>query len=286
MSKVVREDGQNRPLVSFVIAVHNGARRLQRCFDSIYRQSFGAWEIVVVDGGSMDGTKDILINNSGQIEFWVSEPDRGIYDAWNKALKHCTGEWIHFLGADDYLWDERVLERIAPMLSDRSNSTRILYGKVNVVDAHDRVIQTEGCPWEFIRTRFLQVMAIPHQGVFHHCSLFEKRQFDVNFQYAGDYDFLLPVVHSAPPRFVDQVIAAWTHGGATSSPHRALAVLREMQQAKVKNHITSRFPLWLFTKAWLKIVLWKLFGDAVLHGAVDIYRVMTLRSRCHRSFTK
>lgn len=103
--KTAREVGHNRPLVSFVIAVHNAARRLQRCFDSIYRQSFGAWEIVVVDGGSIDGTKDILKCNSDRIAFWVSEPDQGIYDAWNKALNHCTGEWVHFLGADDYLWN-------------------------------------------------------------------------------------------------------------------------------------------------------------------------------------
>ena len=280
------EDSSNRPLVTFVIAVHNADRNLQRCFDSIYRQTFNLWEIVVVDGGSIDGTTDIIRRNTNQIAFWVSEPDSGIYDAWNKALKHCTGEWIHFLGADDYLWDEWVLERIAHPLSNQNNSTRIIYGKVKVVDIYDRVIQTEGRPWESIGTKFLQEMTIPHQGVFHHFSLFAERQFDVHFQYAGDYEFLLPLVHSAPPLFVDQVIAAWTLGGVSSSPHRAIAVLREMQQARMKNNITSPLPIWLFAKAWLKLFLWNLFGDGVLNRAVDIYRVITLRPRCHRSFIK
>jgi len=282
----MRDNKQNRPLVTFVIAVRNAAKNLQRCFDSIYRQSLDSWEMVVIDGDSIDGTKAIIKINSDRIAFWVSEPDNGIYDAWNKALSHSSGEWVHFLGADDYLWNEYVLEKIAPLLSAGNRLDSIVYGQVKIMDNYDRVIQTEGRPWEEIKIKFLQGMTIPHQGVFHHSSLFEDRQFDVHFQYAGDYEFLLPEVLLRQPIFVEQVIAAWTHGGATSSPERALAILMEMRQARRKHNITSPIPLWQFTKGWVKFALWRLFGEGILHIAVDIYRYLTHRPPCYRNFKK
>lgn len=133
------------------------------------------------------------------------------------------------------------------MLSDPDRSARVVYRKVKILDDYNRVIQTEGYPWEYIKTKFLQEMVIPHQGVFHHFSLFKKRKFDINFRYAGDYEFLLPEVISYPPMFVNHDIAAWSQGGATSAPQNAIAVLLEMKQARMKHNIAVPIPLWLFT---------------------------------------
>ena len=74
------------PSISVIVAVLNGAKTLQRCIDSVAQQTYPNKELIIIDGGSQDGTVDILKANQGKITSWISEPDRGIYSAWNKGL--------------------------------------------------------------------------------------------------------------------------------------------------------------------------------------------------------
>src|SRR5665647_574950 len=102
------------PLITIIVAVYNGAKTLQRCVDSVSDQTYLNKELIIIDGGSKDGTIDILMANNDKITYWQSEPDSGIYNAWNKALGHANGDWIYFLGSDDYLWKSNVFEEIIP----------------------------------------------------------------------------------------------------------------------------------------------------------------------------
>lgn len=108
---------QSRPLISIIVAVYNNAVTLQRCIDSVASQSYPHKELVIIDGGSTDGTVEIIKRNSDKIDCWVSEPDRGIYHAFNKGLDRTKGDWIYFLGSDDYLWDNYTLSRVSEQLS-------------------------------------------------------------------------------------------------------------------------------------------------------------------------
>ena len=90
------------PLITIIIAVFNGAKTLQQCIDSVAQQSYPNKELIIIDGGSKDGTLDLLKANSEKIDYWVSETDNGIYNAWNKGLAQANGDWICFLGADDF----------------------------------------------------------------------------------------------------------------------------------------------------------------------------------------
>ena len=90
------------PLISIIVAVYNGEKTLQRCIDSVFSQTYPHKELIIIDGGSTDGTVDILQTNNDKITYWKSEPDNGIYQAWNKALDHAKSDWICFLGSDDY----------------------------------------------------------------------------------------------------------------------------------------------------------------------------------------
>jgi glycosyltransferase involved in cell wall biosynthesis len=96
-----RQDG--RPTVTIIIVTFNAGNYLQACIDSITSQTFQNIELLIFDGVSTDNTLDIIRQNADHISFWQSEPDVGIYDAMNKAVKHATGKWILFLGADDEL---------------------------------------------------------------------------------------------------------------------------------------------------------------------------------------
>ena len=89
------------PLVSIIIAVYNGANTLQDCLDSIKQQTYQNIELIIIDGGSTDATIDVLNEYDAQISYWISEPDDGIYNAWNKGVVQAKGEWICFLGADE-----------------------------------------------------------------------------------------------------------------------------------------------------------------------------------------
>ncbi|MDH5645697.1 MAG: glycosyltransferase, partial [Candidatus Heimdallarchaeota archaeon] len=92
---------ENKPLVTIITAVLNGVDTLERTILSVISQSYTNIEYIIIDGGSTDGTIDIIRKYEHAIDCWVSESDTGIYDAWNKGVRLSNGEWIAFLGADD-----------------------------------------------------------------------------------------------------------------------------------------------------------------------------------------
>jgi glycosyltransferase involved in cell wall biosynthesis len=87
---------------SVLIAVYNGAATLEKAIASFVEQTYANKELIIIDGGSTDGTQAILEKYSAEIAYWVSEKDRGIYHAWNKAVARATGEWIFFFVCYDY----------------------------------------------------------------------------------------------------------------------------------------------------------------------------------------
>ena len=153
---------QFRPLITVVIAVRNGADMLQRCLDSIFEQRYDRVELVVMDGASSDGTQAILERNTSRIHYWETEPDRGIYHAWNKALDHTHGDWICFLGADDRYRDPDALGRMATALTEDGGRHRIAYTTLDIVDHAGAVIRTLGMPWDLARRDVQSGMSLPH----------------------------------------------------------------------------------------------------------------------------
>jgi glycosyltransferase involved in cell wall biosynthesis len=83
---------ESQPLLTVIVAAFNGAKTLQQCIDSVVQQTYGNKERIIIDGGSRDGTVDLLKKNDCAISYWVSESDNGIYHAWNKGLSRAKGE--------------------------------------------------------------------------------------------------------------------------------------------------------------------------------------------------
>src|SRR5882757_1455688 len=104
------------PLISIVTSTYNAAAGLPYTMRSIFRQTSLDYEWIVIDGGSTDGTVDLLKQYQDMPLFWISEKDRGIYDAWNKACRIARGQWLIFLGAGDELASASVLEEISEIL--------------------------------------------------------------------------------------------------------------------------------------------------------------------------
>jgi len=252
--------------IAFVIAVYNGAATLERTLDSLAAQTRRPDQVIVMDGGSTDGTQQILARRSDVVTLWRSEKDAGIYDAWNKALAHASAEWVAFLGSDDYLWDEHVLQRLEDILATVPADVPFVYGRLMEVDASGAVVGQRGQPWVDCKASFAFAMPLPHPGMLHRRSAcFAAGGYDPRYRIAGDYALLRPVLMKHAPLFVDLVVAAAQEGGISTRADKRVLSVREA--GRVITAAGERKPwrwyLMLF-KNQLRHTLWRALGDAGL----------------------
>jgi glycosyltransferase involved in cell wall biosynthesis len=268
------------PLISIIVATRNAAGRLVRCLDSIRAQRFRDFELLVMDGGSIDGTVGILEASGDVVTAWRSEPDRGIYNAWNKALGIARGEWICFLGADDWLWDENALENLAPYLREAAADYRIVYSRLRLVHADGTVISESGAPWEELKRAFRSYRCLPHPGLMHRRSLFALRGgFDEGFRIAGDYELLLRELKEGDALFVPVLTVGMEFGGLTTQPDQWRRQLREVRWALARHGLRPprlRWALWSAMAA-LYAAVHRVLGDRNARRLTDLYRLLTFR---------
>jgi len=262
------------PRITIVVANFNRGKTLQLCFDCVATQTYALKELIVVDGGSTDGSVDIIQANRDKIDRWVSEPDRGIYHAWNKGVALATGDWICFLGTDDYLHDPHALERMSVYLATVPSGQRVVYGQVIMVDADRREIARLGMSWAGARASFMRgTYCLPTPGVMFHRELFREHGFfDESYRVAGDYEFLLRELKTSAPRYVEEIaVTDMQYGGISSRPETTLISLREMQAARVKHGLPA-FNLHYFVallRVRLRLILWRLVGERSARRALD-----------------
>lgn len=267
------------PLVTVIVAVFNGVSTLQQCIDSVTQQSYPNIELIIIDGGSKDGTVEILAENGDSIDYWISEPDSGIYNAWNKALMQANGEWICFLGVDDYFWNELVLEKMAAELVKVPVEIKVAYGQVMLINNAGESLYPVGKPWKMIKGKFMQVMCIPHQGTMHRRSLFERNGiFDDSFRVGGDYEFLLRELKSFEAVFIpDIVVAGMRLGGISSAPENSIEMLRDFRRAQLMHGQRMPSFRWMMAmlRVYLRLVLWHMLGEKSARKVLDLARHIT-----------
>ncbi len=156
-----------------------------------------------MDGGSTDDTVSILKRRSADIAYWRSEPDRGLYDAWNKAIDHCGGKYIGFVGCDDVFADPAALERLAHQAE--AQDWPDLVCSLNVfVDDRGNFLKTIGGPWSW--KGMTRAVVVAHSCLLHRADLFERYgRFTTQYKIGGDYDFLLRLGPNARAGFVEQI---------------------------------------------------------------------------------
>lgn len=260
-------------VVTVVVATYNNKSTVQQCIDSVTQQTYPHKELIIIDGGSSDGTVDILRASRQDIAYWTSEPDRGIYHAWNKALRRARGEWICFLGADDYFWGATVLQRMSEQFRVVPPSIRVLYGQNMLVNAGGENLYPMGESWDSAKARFLTSMCLPHPGMMHHRSLFEEHgAFNESFHIAGDYELLLRELKHADAVFIpDLIVAGVRQGGISSRPDAALNVLSESRRAQRMHGQRRPSISWMTSvlKVYLRLLVWYVFGERVARSALD-----------------
>ena len=161
------------PLVSIICVTRNAEKTLPALINSVAGQNATFAELIIIDGASEDGTCNILKTYDHKIDFWLSEPDNGIYHAMNKSLSWVRGRWVLFLGADDLLAGNFF--KIAPYLKKKNT---IYYGNAIYFGREFTKVYTD---------YYLTKLNICHQAIFYPKTVFDKYKYDLQYKVYADY---------------------------------------------------------------------------------------------------
>lgn len=167
------------PLITVITVVYNGDKYLEETILSVINQTYPNVEYIIIDGGSTDGTLDIIKKYEDYIDYWVSEKDKGIYDAMNKGIDVAMGDYCLFLGADDSLSDG-ILEQIFTNLSKKY---LLIYG--NIKYNNGRLVRSKFSFKTYLHN------TIHHQAAFYNKKLFNVFRYDLKYKIAADYEMNL-----------------------------------------------------------------------------------------------
>ncbi|MBC7919826.1 MAG: glycosyltransferase [Ferruginibacter sp.] len=235
--------------VSIVTAVYNGSSTLAQTIESVLSQTYPHLEHIIVDGASRDNTVDIIRGYEGKIARWVSEPDRGIYDAMNKGLRLATGDIIGILNADDFYESAHVISKVVALFE--RERVEVLYGDLLYVDADhpEKIVRY----WEaksYRENAFRRGWMPPHPTFFVKRGVYQRHGlFDERFRCSADYEMMLRLIHKhrLQPAYLPEVLVRMRTGGVSNQSLKSrLVANREDYLAWASNGLKPAFyTMWL-----------------------------------------
>lgn len=220
------------PLISIVTVSFNAVNEIENTILSVLSQSYRNIEYIVVDGGSTDGTIDLIKKYSDKIDVWISEQDNGVYDAMNKGIKIAHGEWVNFMNCGDFFYNEKVVERLF--------ETPIACTDVIVFGNTEFVTQKGNCIVRYGDMALHKYMPACHQSIFCRRIELEKRPFDITYRIAADLDFFCHLEFEHRFKYVDIVVSVYNaiDGISTSNEIGTLKeILKITSSSKIDYYI-------------------------------------------------
>lgn len=203
-----KKSGEGLPLITVITIAYNSARYLEKTIKSALSQSYDNVEYIVIDGGSTDESIDILKRYDSEIDYWVSEPDQGISDAFNKGIRLAAGDWLNFLNAGDSYISERTLSDVA-----------MHFDKKDIITGFSRAGRGR-CPRRPKRnSQPLHVKSrLSHQASFINRKVFLKKcSFSTDFKIRMDYDFWMRVLKGYEFLFINDFLVSFDNTGISGS---------------------------------------------------------------------
>lgn len=251
--------------ISIIIATYNAAKTLQRCLDSIIPQLTDETELILVDGGSKDNTNQIIDSYGDKISVHISEPDKGIYDAWNKGVKSAHGDWVMFIGADDLLLPNAI-QSYSEAIRSTSNADEYDY-----ICAHNEYVDMKGKLLKILGekpvwSKMRRGMVAAHVASLHNRhNLFEMiGGYNLDFKICADYELLLRKKSKLKSLMIPAHIARMTVGGMSFSTK---AIIESYKIRKLHHSLPSFINKLYFLRDWIAFKLF-IFRKSITGGAL------------------
>ncbi|WP_336834262.1 glycosyltransferase family 2 protein [Sphingobacterium siyangense] len=252
--------------ISIIIATYNAGKVLRRCLDSIIDQLSTEVELIVIDGGSNDKTLDIIESYKDSISFKVSEPDSGIYDAWNKGIAKAKGNWIMFIGADDILLPDAIQNYLnAINTTSAIGSYDYICAENEYIDNNGKLLKIMGAaptPSKMQKKMMAAHVASLHSksNLFDQVGVYDFEQFRI----CSDYELLLRKGKSLKYIFLPIHIARMQAGGMSFS---IKAIVETFEIRKLHRSISPVFNYILLVKDYASFKFFifrkKLMGHSI-----------------------
>jgi len=249
--------------ISIITVVFNGKTHMEQTIKSVLSQTYSNIEYIIIDGGSTDGTIDIIKQYEDKLAYWVSEPDRGISDAFNKGIAKATGEIVGILNADDW-YEVDTVEKVVANI----NKGDVLHGVMQYWEGDEKLHKTY--PDD---TLLPKEMTINHPTVFVKRWVYEKYGvFKLDYRYAMDYELMLRFfVNGVKFYALNDVLTNMRYEGVSDKMwKRALLESRKAKDENLQDQkLTNRLYYYKqFARAWLA----RFLQDAGFSGVVSLYR--------------
>jgi len=229
------------PLITIITVAYNAVKDIENTILSVLNQTYPNIEYIIIDGGSTDGTLDIIKKYEDKISYWVSEPDKGIYDAMNKGTLKATGVWLNFMNAGDTFYDQQVLEKV--FKDNDWSDTDVIYGDVYVKYKGGSKLK-KTLPIKHLE----KGMPFCHQSSFVRTTLQKQFLFNTNYKICADYDFFYTLYKKKFYfKYTNILIAKFLNGGVSTDAIFNLLV--ENWQIGKKNY--KVYFIYLLLKVYL-----------------------------------
>lgn len=210
--------------LSLITAAYNSAGTIKDTVKSVEMQTYQDIEYILVDGGSKDDTVDIVKNTSSRLAKCVSEPDKGIYDAYNKGLAMASGEVIGYINSDDFYCSNDVIEKVMSVFEDPN--VDVVYADLVYVDWDDTdKILRHWKSKDYVEGDFSKAFVCAHPTLFVRKSVYDEAGgYDLTYRLAADYEFILRIFHKYKVRsvYLPKILVRMRAGGATGESASAI----------------------------------------------------------------
>jgi glycosyltransferase involved in cell wall biosynthesis len=261
-----KKDSAERPLISIITVVYNGAQLIEDTILSVLNQTYDNIEYIVIDGASSDGTLELIRNYGYAIDYYVSEKDSGIYDAMNKGVSLAFGKWIYFLNCGDVLFDKESLSDASDYLDP---DKLIIHFNCFVRDNNGREVKVR--PYPTFPDSLEIWPCVQHQSVLCHASLMRRLGgYDVQWHILADYDFFVRAhINGVKIHPIQSLkICIYNSEGVSASKNSIPRLKKELKSIQVANF--GKFNRGLQFQLSLKYILLSLpcssFLEKIIRG--------------------
>lgn len=222
--------------ISVVTVCYNAVKSIEETMLSVLNQTYDNIEYIIIDGGSTDGTVDIIKKYSDRLAYWVSEPDKGIYDAMNKGIIAATGDYINFMNAGDSFYSNKTLADIEQHLD---NSTVVIYGDCYMKFGDIGFIRKP------LKLKYLKTKPpFCHQSTFIKLKYQSQNLYDANLKIASDYKFFYDAYYrdSVTFRYIPHIIACFDSRSGVSTNEYKRSLQEKFTIWGIEDSFIKKFP--------------------------------------------